>query len=174
MEKKNRLYDQFDTKQINEFTADNLDSFRDQIFIQESNEIISDDLIRTGILSNQLSSAGPIVGTMDVYEIEVTSSGSGVAKFLNSGTAPAGQIWQVYSFGISPSGVSGTVSYEVRIFGASGTSTEFLSGSSSLNSSFPLQEDFGPCFIGEGAKIQFEATGTFTSCKLKYCAVRVR
>ena len=93
MEEKNRLYDQFDTKKIEDFTADNLDSFRDQIFIEESNEKITNDLIRTGIISNQLSFSGPIARTAEQHVSSVTYSGAATVnqELFKPGT---GEVWQ--------------------------------------------------------------------------------
>ena len=112
---------------------------------------------------------------MDVFSLTADTSGTAVTGFGDGLTkVPAGEMWQIYGFGVSRSGNSGTTSYELRLKGPSGNKTEISTGSSSLNSSFPLQEDIGPIYLGEGANIEFEATGTFTTAKFVYCAVRVR
>ena len=45
MEEKNRLFEEFDTKKLEDFSADNLDSFRDQVFITPENiQLVNDPL----------------------------------------------------------------------------------------------------------------------------------
>ena len=105
MEENNRLYDQFDTKKIDEFTSFNLDSFRDQIFIEESNEKISNDLIRTGILSNQLSSSGPMPGTCKTITLTTSTDGSYVELFRPS----EGEVYQIMSAHMAKSGAGTTI-----------------------------------------------------------------
>ena len=157
------------------FSLADLERVRNQVTLQLSNLELLNVLNTIGQVTNTQSQSGPLLGTMDVFNLTADTSGSSVSGFGDGlSDVPAGEIWQIYGFGVNPSGVSGSVSYELRIVGKSGFSTEISTGSSSLNSAFPLQEDVGPVYIGEGNKIQFEATGTFTNAKFRYCAVRVR
>jgi len=96
MEEKNRLYDQFDTKKIEDFTADNLDSFRDQIFIEESNEKIMNDLIRLGTIANQLSFSGPISRSIQVIQTTLTQKDVAGREIIY--TPGAGEVWRAIAF----------------------------------------------------------------------------
>jgi hypothetical protein len=167
------IYKGLAQQRLSEVTASQITNLTNPVFLQAENQ---DDLITMNIINQAaMRNGAPMPNTFDVFKIEVDTSGAGVAKFGDDlSEVPQGEVWQIYGFSISPSGVSGSVSVEVRIFGPSGSSTEFLSGSSSSGSSYPLQEDFGPFYIGAGSKIQFESTGTFTTMQLRYCAIRVR
>jgi len=172
---KANIYEQFSHIKVQDFTRENLDVVRKPLNLNSESEDVLRRILLVGLASDQLSIGGPIPGSMDVFKIIVDTSGSGVTGFGDGlATVPLGQVWQLYGLSIAPQGVSGTISSEVRIFGPGNISTEFVSGSSSSGSSYPLQEDFGPFFIGGGSKIQYEATGTFTTMELRYCAVRVR
>ena len=157
------------------FSLADLERVRNQVTLQLTNLELLNVLNTIGQVTNTQSQSGPLLGTMDVFAITASSSGVGVTGFGDGlSEVPAGEMWQVYGFGINPNGNSGTTSYELRIIGKSSSKTEISTGSSSLNSAFPMQEDIGPIYMGEGAKFEFEATGTFTSINFVYCAVRVR
>ena len=167
------IYKGLAQQKLSDVTASQISNLTDPVFIQAENQdrLITMNIINEAAMRNGL----PMPNTFNVFKIEVDTSGSGVARFGDGLLeVPDGEVWQIYGFSISPSGASGSVSNEVRLFGPLGFSTEFLSQSSSSGSSFPLQEDFGPFYIGAGAKIQYEATGTFTTMQLRYCAIRVR
>ena len=108
MEEKNRLYDQFDTKKIENFTADNLDSFRDQVFIEQSNDELIKDLIRTGIIANQLSLSGPIPRTLKLLNFNYTTTGNNKETLGISD----GEVWQLNTLSIAEQGSgTGTVTF---------------------------------------------------------------
>jgi hypothetical protein len=178
MSKESELYDPFNTKTLGgnlRLDVETYENIQDNIHLERVNRKLLELTDLIGRVTNNRSSSGPITGTMDVFELESSVSGSSVSGFGDGlDSVNPGEIWQIYGFGINPSGVSGSVSYELRIVGISGKIAEISTGSSSLNSAFPLQEDIGPIYIGQGSKIQFEATGTFTTAKFRYCAVRVR
>jgi len=92
MEEKNRLFEEFDTKKLEEFTADNLDSFRDQVFIEEKNKGLIDDLIRFGAIANQISLSGPISRTLDSKSVTIPDKD--VANRQTIHTPGAGEVWR--------------------------------------------------------------------------------
>lgn len=93
MEDKNRLFQQFDTKKLEDLSADNLDSFRDQVYIEKSNSELVDDLIRYGIINNQISFGGPITRTAKQVSSQVTYSGAATVTQECFKPNP-GEVWQ--------------------------------------------------------------------------------
>lgn len=145
MEEKNRLYDQFDTKKVNELTTDNLDSFRDQIFIEESNEKISNDLIRSGILSNQLSSSGPIPATGRIQT--VVRSVDGTSTLFR----PAiGSVWQLTS--ADATAVGGGIRFKFQL--TDGTTVIEIKDQSVTGATDPVDLTTVPLFVDRNVYLQ--------------------
>lgn len=92
MEEKNRLFEEFDTKKLEEFTADNLDSFRDQVFIEDVNRDLVNDLIRFGAIANQISLSGPISRTLDSKSATIPDKGTANRQTIH--TPGAGEVWR--------------------------------------------------------------------------------
>ncbi len=145
MQEKNRLYDQFDTKKLNEITADNLDLFRDQIFIEETNEKISDDLIRTGILSNQLSSSGPIPATGRIQQITRSSDGT-TTLFRPS----VGEVWQLTA--ADATAVGGGIRFKFQL--TNGTRIVEIKDASVSGATDPIDLSTVPLYIDRNVYLQ--------------------
>jgi len=171
MEENNRLYDQFDTKKIDEFTSFNLDSFRDQIFIEESNEKISDDLIRTGILSNQLSTAGPIPGTCKTISITTSADGSYVTLFRPE----EGEVYQVMSAHMAKSG-AGTTIHSISYYDGSTDSQWFYLSSGSTDNILTSDDNWPThsLFLDNNNYWRYKPQNNFSSVTIQLVVIRVR
>jgi hypothetical protein len=167
MEEKNRLYDQFDTKKVNELTADNLDSFRDQIFIEESNEKISNDLIRSGILSNQLSVAGPIPGTGRIESVSRTSDGTDTI-FRPS----IGEVWQFIAGDCTA--VGGGVRFKFQLY--DGSTTIEIKDQSVSSSTDPVDLTTVPLILDRNVylRVNISSISTGESGTVNCAFIRIR
>lgn len=171
MEEKNRLYDQFDTKKIDEFTSFNLDSFRDQIFIEESNEKISNDLIRTGILSNQLSSSGPMPGTCKTITLTTSTDGSYVELFRPS----EGEVYQIMSAHMAKSG-AGTTIHSISYYDGSSDSQWFYLSSGSTDNILTSDDNWPThsLFVDNNNYFRYKGQNNFSSVTIQLVVIRVR
>lgn len=89
----NKLFEDFKGKDVLDgISADNFDSLKDDAFITEANKEFFEDLLRTGWLSGQLSSSGPMPNTAKVVRIDLTSSSATSGTVFTPG---AGEVWQV-------------------------------------------------------------------------------
>tara|TARA_Y100001973_G_C5200848_1_gene337503 strand:- start:2290 stop:2820 length:531 start_codon:yes stop_codon:yes gene_type:complete len=90
----NKLFEDFKTRDVLDgISADNFDSLKDEAFITESNKGYFEDLLRTGWLSGQLSSSGPMPNTSFNTEVSITASGEGNGKDVFN--PKAGEVWSL-------------------------------------------------------------------------------
>jgi hypothetical protein len=117
----NRLFQQFDTKKLEDLTADNLDSFRDQVYIQKSNSDLVNDLIRYGVMNNQISLSGPISRSMKLFTYRYTGTGN---NYEDLSIAP-GEVWAFNTLSIAEGG-SGTATVSFAIYDPVSTDQSFF------------------------------------------------
>ncbi len=170
----NKLYEDFKTKDVLDgITADNFDLLRNNAFIVPENKEFFEDMLRVGRLSNQMSSSGPIPGTM--FNAQATASNSGTQYTI---FAPSvGEVWQVCgAFSTSGSGISGSVSLEVKLRDTVNSVTaEIISTSTTTGTDNPMTETTqNPIYVDENMALQVEATGTFTNVFFVVPLIRVR
>jgi hypothetical protein len=103
----NKLYSDFRTRDVLDgISADNFDSMKNEAFITPDNKDFFEDMLRTGWLSGQLSSSGPMPNTGEIASVEITvSSADSVMK------APkAGEVYQVVGISASANATLGSLS----------------------------------------------------------------
>lgn len=89
----NKLYTDFKGKDVLDgISADNFDSLKNDAFITPENKQFFEDLLRTGWLSGQISSSGPMPNTAKIIQIDLTSSSSTSGTVF---TPAAGEVWQL-------------------------------------------------------------------------------
>jgi len=171
MEEKNRLFEEFDTEKLEAFSADNLDSFRDQVFIEEGNRDLVDDLIRFGYMNNQFSSSGPISRTQKIVQQTYTSTGSN--DFFVPGT---GEVWQVVGGDTLASGGTGSIQWQLKdssgvlalIFQTSVSGQEPI-GQNSTNNNLLL-----PIYVTKENSLVANVSTVATSVRASISFIRVR
>jgi hypothetical protein len=170
MDEKNRLFEEFDTKKLEELTANNLDSFRDQVFIEDKNRHLVNDLIRFGKISNQLSSSGPMTRTMKIIHEQYTTTGN---KDVDLGIG-AGEVWQLVGMSMKENG-SGTATFSLALY--DGSNEVFIAvKSTTTQEPVPILDlGHGPIFFDSNVGLRNVVSNTGgTSADLDLCIVRVR
>lgn len=171
MEDKNRLFEEFDTEKLESFTADNLDSFRDQVFIEEKNRDLVDDLIRFGYMNNQFSSSGPISRSQKIVQATYTSTGAN--DFFVPGT---GEVWQLVGGDTLGTGGTGSIQWQLKdssgtvalIFQTSVSGQEPI-GQNSTNNNLML-----PIFVTKENFLVAQVSAVATSVRASISFIRVR
>ena len=171
MEEKNRLFEGFDTEKLEAFTDDNLDSFRDQVFIEERNRDLVDDLIRFGYMNNQFSSSGPISRTQKI--VQATYRATVANDFFVPGT---GEVWQVVGGDTLASGGTGSIQWQLKdssgtvalIFQTSVSGQEPI-GQNSTNNNLLL-----PIYVSKENFLVASVSAVATSVRASISFIRVR
>jgi hypothetical protein len=176
MTKKSKIYEQFNTKTRLSMDNGTFNQITEPINIQQSNE---EELMRTlliGLATNQLSSSGPMPGTVDVINFLSSSSGSAVGATESGFYKEPGSVWKIFGPSLSVGGGSGSIQHELRLIN-DGSTLEILDFSTTGGSLRPTTEDGfigGEIYVSYPAYLVYEATGTFTSSGLSLGIVRVR
>lgn len=172
MVENNRLFDEFDTKKLEDFSADNLDSFRDQVFITPENIQLVNDLLRFGYMNNQFSSSGPISRSLKLYNFRYTSTGD---KKESLGLQP-GEVWKINTLSMAEQG-SGTATISFALFEpANGDQSFFAVHSTTSQEPVPVTSDsFPEVFITSDFQLNNLVNNTGgTAVEVDLTLVRVR
>jgi len=168
---KNRLFTNFDTKKLEELTADNLDSFRDQVFIEAENVDLVNELIRFGVINNQISLAGPLSRNLILKTFRYTGTGN---NYEDLGIQP-GEVWAFNTLSIAEGG-SGTATVSFALY--DGTDQSFFAVHSTTSQEpVPVSADSmgSPIYITSDFKLNnlVNATGG-THVDVDVTLIRVR
>ena len=175
--KDSSIYQQLESTTLSTLTTTQLDTLRAKIFSQgtEGNEDEYRRLLLLFLAANQLSTSGPIPGTVDVINFQSTSSGSAVGIIEDGFYKDEGGMYQLFAPSISVSGISGSVQHELRLVN-DGATLEILDFSTTGGSLRPTTEDgfIGIPYVSFPAYLTYEASGTFTQSNMALGIVRVR
>ena len=176
-----KLYQQLESTTLQTLTSDQLDTIRAKTFSQgtEGNEDEYRRLLLLGTAANQLSTSGPMPGSMVMQETTVTD-GTGTAML----TCPEGQVLQVINYNYKAVGSSGTLTF-TGFMGPKGQEAVSEQGGirilyyQSAASTPVINSDadyraLSPLVIDENFQLGFTLTGTFTSATVRVMAIRVR
>ena len=176
MDEKNRLFEEFDTKKLEELTADNLDSFRDQVFIEDVNRDLVNDLIRFGIISGQISLSGPMPRTSIIATSEVTyTTESTVTQELFK--PGAGEVWVYNQASVRMQGGTSGITLHLGADEVTTTNNIMLGQESSSGiQPFDLVGQQSPIYVTRENYLiaTHYSLGTGETSTVKCCLVRVR
>jgi len=104
-DKQNKLFTDFVGRDVQDgITASNFDSLKDNGFITPENKEFFEDMLRTGWLSGQLSSSGPMTGTIQYFEVNGVNN---AVSYVDFGPG----VWAVMDIVAIYSGGSGSISF---------------------------------------------------------------
>ena len=171
-----KIYEQLNTKTRVSLENSDYNKVTEPISIMQSNQQALMEAVLIGIASNQLSTSGPMPGTVDVVTFTTTSSGSQVGIDESGFYKEPGSVWKIFGPSLSVGGGSGSIQHELRMI-RDGATLEILDFSSTGGSLRPTTEEGfigGEIYISYPAYLTYEATGTYTSAALSLGIVRVR
>tara|TARA_R110000824_G_scaffold271680_1_gene460172 strand:- start:262 stop:816 length:555 start_codon:yes stop_codon:yes gene_type:complete len=173
---KANIYEQFSHIKVQDFTRDNLDVVRKPLNLNAEAEDVLRRILLVGLASNQLSSSGPLPGTVDVITFSASSSGSAVAKDQTGFYTEPGGVYEIYAPSISVGGGSGSIQHELRLI-RDGRTVELLDFSTTGGSLRPTTEEGfigGAIYVSHPAYLVYEASGTFTNSTMALAIVNTR
>jgi hypothetical protein len=171
-----KIYEQLNTKTRVSLENADYNKVTEPISIMQSNQQALMETVLIGIASNQLSTSGPMPGTVDVVTFSTTSSGTQVGIDESGFYKEPGSVWKIFGPSLSVGGGSGSIQHELRMI-RDGATLEILDFSSTGGSLRPTTEEGfigGEIYISYPAYLTYEATGTYTSAALSLGIVRVR
>jgi len=164
------LYQQLRSKKLEDLTADQLDQWRDQLFVEGANE---DDIRRMILLylaAGQFSiPSGPMPRTAEMVQITQTSD-VGAYTIFKPGV---GECWQWMGGDLLTSGGTGKVNFSLF----DGTTYAYI-GSASVSGQEPLTNDnldgiIGQLFLTSDVWLVADATTFPTSTRVTAAFIRV-
>jgi hypothetical protein len=173
--KESSLYQQLESTTLQTVTADQLNTIRAKMFSQGT-EGLEDEYRRLILLmmaSGVGSLSGPVVGGLELVEVESTAVG-----YKNVFTPGVGEVYQ-YSGGCinSIGGIDGSVTVEMDIHNTSTTARMlFIDQNTTSSSDQPLVESNpgSPIYFGYPQVLRIRTEGGFTSVNTTHNIVRVR
>lgn len=171
-EPNNRLFQQFDTKKLEDLSADNLDSFRDQVYIQKGNSDLVNDLIRYGVINNQISFSGPISRSQKIIQATYSSTGDDADFFKPD----PGEVWVLVGGDTLGNGGTGSIQWSLKdsdgttclIFQTSVSGQEPI-GQNSTNNNMML-----PVYVTSDNWLYANISAVATSVRATMSFIRVR
>ena len=151
----NKLYTDFKGRDVLDgISADNFDSLKNDTFITPENKEFFDDLLRTGWLSGQLSSSGPMPNTGKIVKTNFTATLQN--KIVAS--ANAGEVWQVMGACANRVSASGTFTFVLSFTdGVDSVRIESLTGSG--YNEFNITSTAGPMYIDQNISLECDSSG---------------
>ena len=168
-DKLNKLYTDFVGQDVLDgITAGNFDDLKNSAFITPENKEYFDDMLRTGWLSGQISSAGPLTGSLKTFTINGVNNATSYLEFGEG-------VWQIEDVVVLYSGGSGTISFRLYVYDANdgNPALEVVFGSGTSTTLFNFNNDgqfdefankkFGPSVNNSARQLGFKPSGTFTA-----------
>ena len=151
----NKLYTDFKTRDVLDgISADNFDSLKNDTFITPENKEFFEDLLRTGWLSGQISSSGPMPNTGKIVKTNFTAPSQN--KIVAS--ANAGEVWQVMGACANRVSASGTFTFVISFTdGVDSVRIESLTGSG--YNEFNITSTAGPMFVDQNISLECDSSG---------------
>lgn len=133
-DKENKLYSDFATRDVLDgISADNFDSLKNEAFITPENKQFFDDMLRVGWLSGQLSSSGPMTGTL---QYKTVTGVDNAVSYVDFGPG----VWAVMDIIAQYTGGSGTIQFRGYHYDGT-TPLEWYYGSTTSTTSFSYNAD---------------------------------
>mgnify|MGYP003652381820 FL=1 len=133
-DKLNKLYTDFVGRDVQDgITAGNFDSLKDNGFITPENKEFFEDMLRTGWLSGQLSSSGPMTGTLQYKTVPGVDN---AVSYLDFGPG----VWAVMDIIALYTGGSGSIQFRGYHYDGT-TPLEWFYGASSSSNIFTYNAD---------------------------------
>lgn len=171
----NKLYSDFRTRDVLDgISADNFDSLKDEAFIVPENKEFFEDLLRTGWLSGQLSSSGPMPNTSFNTQVELTASGEGNGKDVYN--PKAGEVWSLQGMSFDEN-ISGNPIVYVGLKDGAGLVTFFSIDTTGGSPWSPDNEFNKMVYIDQNMTLFVYVFGTFSGSDRVLCnfnLIRVR
>ena len=130
----NKLYEDFKTKNpLSQISAEDFDNLFKFAQIVPENKDFYDDLIRTGIVSNKLSTAGAMTGTI---QFKTMNGVNNTTSFLDFGEG----VWRIMDIIVLYTGGSGTITFRAYHYDGS-IALEWLYGGSTSAFAYQYNQD---------------------------------
>ena len=164
----NKLFEDFKGRDVLDgISADNFDSLKDDAFIVESNKEYFNDLLRTGWLSGQISSSGPMPNTSKIVQIDLTSSSATSGTVF---TPAAGEVWQLTG---ASTGTLNAARAELNLRESStGTLVEIGAETAAATQFDPT--GIGPVYVDNNVDLSYFISGLSGNTTIKVALIRVR
>ena len=169
--RKQAIYTNLQNFKLSDVTAKNIQQLTDPTFIQSSNQdaLITYNLVNKAAMRDGL----PIPNTCKIELSSTSDSGVKIDLFQ-----PAkGEVWMLQSMTTTATSQSGNITHELSWEDVNNSRNFIWYYMSSGNSVQILSDDtnwLGDKFFDENIKLQYEATGTFTSMTISFMLFRVR
>jgi hypothetical protein len=169
-----RIYQLFQGKKVEDFSADDIDQLRDTIFFQAESEDLLRRLILFGMASGQQSFSGPIGRTGEIKQQAFNEANEG--DLITLFKPGVGEVWVLTNISASMSGGSSGISLFLADQTSSSTDMIFLGQESSTgvvpwnpspHTTVYITSDM--FLVGQGYSIDTGETST-----LKFGLIRVR
>jgi len=133
-DKQNKLFTDFVGRDVQDgITASNFDSLKDNGFITPENKEFFEDMLRTGWLSGQLSSSGPMPGTLQYKTVNGVNNS---VSYIDFGPG----VWAVMDIIATYTGGSGSISFRAYHYDGT-TPLEWLFSSTTSTTLFVYNGD---------------------------------
>lgn len=163
----NKLFEDFKGRDVLDgISADNFDSLKNDAFITEANRGFFEDLLRTGWLSGQLSSSGPMPNTGKIVTTSVAGGGA------TSGTIfqpAAGEVWQIT--GATTNAVNAS-RVELHLKDADGNLVEIGAETAAATQFDP--DGWNPVYIDNNVFLSYFISGLSGTTSFNVAFIRVR
>lgn len=139
---------------------------KDDAFITPENKEFFEDLLRTGWLSGQISSSGPMPNTGQIIEISLTSSSATSGDVY---VPKAGEVWQITG---ASTGTVNASRVELFLKDSTGTAVEIGAETSAATQFDP--DGWNPVYICNNVKLAYFISNLTGDTTFKVALIRVR
>jgi hypothetical protein len=163
---RNKLYTEFVGRDVLDgISADNFDSLKNDAFITPDNKEFFEDMLRTGWLSGQISSSGPMPNTGIIQTVSETVSGNVTSLVFRPA---AGEVYQLT--GASTGSLTGT---RIELFISDGVNNVEIGAETAGATQF---DPFGsaPIFIDNNVYLNAFLIGGSGTMEVAVSMIRVR
>ena len=165
-EERNKLYTDFVGRDILDgISADNFDSLKNDAFITPENKEFFEDMLRTGWLSGQLSSSGPMPNTAIIQLVSVPGGGATSGLIFKPS---AGEVWQITG---ASTGTMGSTRVELQM--SDGTNNVEIGAETAAATQFD-PKGWPPVFIDNNVYLNYFISGLSTTTTFTVAFIRVR
>lgn len=165
-DKENKLYTNFVGRDVLDgISADNFDSLKNDAFITPENKEFFEDLLRTGWLSGQLSSSGPMPNTALIVPISLTGASA------TSGTIFKPAAGEVYQITGASTGSMGASRIELQM--SDGVSNVEIGAETAAATQFD-PKGWEPVYIDNNVFLNYFISGLSGTTSFNVAFIRVR
>lgn len=169
------IYQDLKVKKLVDLTANDFDAFRARMDAQGV-EGLEDEyrrLLLLGLVSNKLSTSGPIPNTGFVTDLTVSGSNDGTYTLLQPNK---GEVWQFDGGSATSTGSGVAIRYRIQIYDLSSGAFAEIADESITSNQFIFDPSVFPVTIDENVRIQVSISGTdaTTTASVNICGYRIR